>query len=46
MAGGTTSSPTFDDPPSARRDRDVTRYGTRGLLGACLGLLATALFAG
>jgi hypothetical protein len=43
---GTTSSPTFEYPRPAQHERDVTWYGTLGLLAACLGLLATVFLGG
>jgi hypothetical protein len=42
----TKSSSTLEYPRPARRERDVTWYGTLGLLAACLGLLATVSFGG
>ncbi len=42
----TTSSSTFEYPRPAQCERDVTWYGTLGLLAACLGLLATLSFGG
>jgi hypothetical protein len=42
----TTSTSTFEYTRPARRERDVTWYGTLGLLAACLGLLATVFFGG
>ena len=43
---GTMSSSTFEYPRPAQRERDVTWYGTLGLIAACLGLLATVSFGG
>jgi len=42
----TMPSSTLVYPRPAQGDRDVSRYGTLGLLAATLGLLATVFFGG
>ena len=43
---GTTPSSALDYSRPAQYGRDASWYGTLALLAACLGLLATAFFAG
>ncbi len=42
----TTKSMTFAHSVARRGDRDLSWYGTLGVLAACLGVLATLFFSG